>query len=745
MPSAALLLAHSKRTSRHSCRLTLSRRKDFHNMTEQPNQKDDIGFEVEKVMQSASLAEKISLLSGVDFWHTKSLPQHGVPSVRLSDGPNGVRGTKFFNGVPAACLPCGTGLAATWDCELLKKAGELIGKECKAKGAHCWLGPTVCIQRSPLGGRGFESMSEDPYATGKLAAAYIRGAQSQGIISTIKHWLANDQEHERIGVNVLVNERALREIHMLPFQIAMREAAPGAVMSCYNRVNGTHVSECKELLDGLLREDWGWKGLIMSDWFGTYSSAEALNAGLDLEMPGPTFRGTLADLAVSSRKVTQATIDARARNVLEFVERACQADVAAEESGRNLPEDRALNRQLAASSVVLLKNDRALLPLDPKSVKRVTLLGPNMKTVALCGGGSAALQPYYQVSLYQALSEQLPHDVEIQYTTGATSYNYVPAIEAANISTPEGSPGLRMRFYRDGPSVPNRTFVEEIVIPDSTWQLMDYSHPELERLFYADVEGIICPSQTDRYDFGIATYGSASLYINGELIVDNTATQRSGNFFFGKGTLEERSTVHLQAGSRYHLKVEFASAPSSKLIKPGVVNFGGGGARLGMALVIDPQEEIAKAVAMALASDVTIICGGLTKEQESEGWDRRDMELPGYVAQLFESVLEVAADKTIVVTQSGTPFNMLPWAEKVHAHVHTWFGGNETGNGIADVILGHTNPSGKLPLSFPRRLEDTPTFLNFGSERGRVEYGEGIYVGYRYYERVLRDVLFPFG
>lgn len=204
---------------------------------------------------------------GHDFWHTTPLPRFNVPSVRLSDGPNGVRGTKFFNGVKAACLPCGTGLAATWNIPLLHKAGELIGEECKAKGAHCWLGPTVCIQRSPLGGRGFESLSEDPWLTGKLAASYINGVQSRGVISTIKHWVANDQEHERVGVNVMVNDRAMREIHMLPFQIALRESRPGAVMACYNKVNGTHVSESKQLLDDILRDEWNWDGVIMSDWY----------------------------------------------------------------------------------------------------------------------------------------------------------------------------------------------------------------------------------------------------------------------------------------------------------------------------------------------------------------------------------------------------------------------------------------------------------------------------------------------
>lgn len=221
-----------------------------------------------------SLINEVSILRsrtytqflGLDFWHTVSLPRFNVPSIRLSDGPNGVRGTKFFDGVHAACLPCGTGLAATWDQDLLYEAGVLIGNECKAKGAHCWLGPTVCIQRSPLGGRGFESMSEDPYVTGKLAAAYIKGAQSTGIISTLKHWVANDQEHERVGYNAVISERALREVHMLPFQIAIADSKPGAVMACYNRVNGTHVSESKNLLDVQLRQDWGWNGLIMSDW-----------------------------------------------------------------------------------------------------------------------------------------------------------------------------------------------------------------------------------------------------------------------------------------------------------------------------------------------------------------------------------------------------------------------------------------------------------------------------------------------
>ncbi|KAF5643018.1 beta-glucosidase K [Fusarium tjaetaba] len=727
---------------------------------------DDVpnGFDVEHVIQNASVSDKISLLSGRDFWHSNPLPAFNVLSVRVSDGPNGVRGTKFIDGVPAACLPCGTGLAATWDEDLLYKAGELIGNECIAKGVHCWLGPTVCIQRSPLGGRGFESMAEDPYATGKLAAAYINGVQSTGVVSVIKHWLANDQEHERVGVNVVASERALREIHMLPFQIALHDAAPGGVMACYNKVNGKHVSENKDFLDSLLREEWKWKGLIMSDWyvanpltgklqpkltviarfrFGTYSTTEAVNAGLDLEMPGPTRqRGQLLDLAVSTRKVSRSTIDTRARNVLEFVQRCTKVPVAAEEAGRDFPEDRLLNRKLASDSVVLLKNEGNQLPIK-RPFKSIALIGPNLKTTSFCGGGSAYLQPYYTASPYEGIVAQLPPGVEVRYEVGASAHGWNPLLQGDMITTPEGAPGMRMRFYNHSPSVPDREIIDESHLPDSSWQLMGYSHPKLDKLFYATVEGDFVVRESGPFEFGLAVYGSARLYVDGQLLIDNSLIQRGGTFFFGKGTVEEKAQMQLVQGQKYRITVEYESAPSSKLVKPGVVNFGGGAGRVGLASAIDPEIGIQKAVSAALQSDVTILCVGMTRDQESEGFDRPHMDLPGSLPRLASAVLAAAPD-TIVVTQSGTPFGML-WAESAKTHVHAWLAGNETGNGLADVLFGATCPSGKLPLSFPRRIQDTPTFLNFGSERGRVIYGEDIYVGYRYYEKVDRDVLYPFG
>lgn len=307
-----------------------------------------------------------SLTTGIDFWHTKAFPEHGVPSLRLSDGPNGVRGTKFFNGTKAACFPCGTALASTFNLELLREAGRLMGEEAKLKGAHAILGPTINMQRSPLGGRGFESLSEDPMLSGLGAAALVSGIQSTGVQATLKHFVCNDHEHKRNGVMVIITERALREIYVLPFQIAVRDARPGAFMTAYNGVNGKWCSEDKELLDGMLRGEWGWDGLVMSDWAGTYTTTEAALAGLDFEMPGPPrFRGELLKFMVHTNKVREHVVDERARNVLNFIKRCSASGIGenATEKEADTPETAKLLRQLAAEGAVLLRNEKETLPL----------------------------------------------------------------------------------------------------------------------------------------------------------------------------------------------------------------------------------------------------------------------------------------------------------------------------------------------------------------------------------------------
>lgn len=324
-------------------------------------------LDVEHVLSQLTPAEKVSLLAGTDWWHTKSVPRLSIPALRFTDGPNGVRGTRFFNGVPAACFPCGTALGATFNTSLLEDCGRLMALEAKAKGAHVILGPTINMQRSPLGGRGFESFSEDPLLAGKCAAAVVRGIQREGVAATIKHFVCNDQEHERLAVNSIVSQRALREIYLKPFQIVMREGGPAALMTSYNKVNGTHASESAWLLGGVLRGEWKWEGLVMSDWYGTYSVSESINSGLDLEMPGPSrWRTDALTHALRSKKVLPSKLDERVRQMLKFInwtERSGVEENAPEEA-RDVKETGEFLRKVAAETIVLMKNEKKVLPLD---------------------------------------------------------------------------------------------------------------------------------------------------------------------------------------------------------------------------------------------------------------------------------------------------------------------------------------------------------------------------------------------
>jgi beta-glucosidase len=335
-----------------------------------PTDKDKPLINIDEVLPKLTLHEKIALLSGTDFWHTYAVERLGIPPIRLSDGPNGVRGTKFFAGTPSACFPCGTALASTWNTSLLRSCGTLMAEEAKAKGASAILGPTVNMQRSPLGGRGFESFSEDPVLSGLCARGVVQGIQEMGVAACIKHFVGNDQEHERQAVSSIISERALREIYLMPFQLACGaegEESPWAVMTAYNRVNGLHCSESPRLINDILRKEWGWEGLVMSDWYGTYSTSEALNAGLDLEMPGPAkMRGEMVTYALGAKKVSERTIDERVRNVLGLVNRVQGAGVQpnAVEGTNDTPETRAKLREVAAEAIVLLKNENNVLPFD---------------------------------------------------------------------------------------------------------------------------------------------------------------------------------------------------------------------------------------------------------------------------------------------------------------------------------------------------------------------------------------------
>nr|KAK5442199.1 beta-glucosidase [Exophiala xenobiotica] len=697
-------------------------------------------FDVEEVLPQLTISEKVDLLSGIDFWHTAPVHRLGVPSIRLSDGPNGVRGTRFFNGVPAACLPCGTGLAATWDTDLVKKGGRLQGHEAIAKGATVILGPTTNMQRSPLGGRGFESFSEDPFLAGAMSAATVNGIQSTGVAATIKHYVCNDQEDQRQAVDSILTERALREIYLMPFMIAQRDSRPECYMTAYNRVNGVHASENPRLLQDVLRGEWGFDGLVMSDWFGTYSTTESIKAGLDLEMPGPSYiRGKLVNQALGCGKLSEHDIDQRVREVLKLVQKTLSLGIPenAPETTVDTPETAALLRKIASNGIVLMKNEDKVLPFEKS--KTTAIIGPNAAYAAYCGGGSASLLPYYAISPLDGLRAQAP---DAKYALGAPGWKSLPLMTRL-AKTKDDKPGLTMKVFLDPPSERDRKPIDEVYVNNSDILLVDYKHPLVKTsLYWVELDGTFTPSETSEYEFSLAVAGTGKIFVNGECVVDNETKQRPGNSFFGAGTAEEIGTLKLNQGETYNIHITFGTFPTMRFSTHGATGFGAGGLRIGLERKVEIESEIERAVRIAKQADQVVLCAGLNKDWESEGYDREHMDLPPGSDDLIKAVL-AANPNTAIVIQSGTPVAM-PWLKEARAILQAWYGGNETGNAIADVVFGKTNPSGKLPLSFPVRNEDNPAFLNYKSERNRAIYGEDVYVGYRFYEKTKKEVAFPF-
>ncbi|CCH42049.1 beta-glucosidase [Wickerhamomyces ciferrii] len=703
-------------------------------------------FDVDKVLDQLTTTEKIGLTAGIDFWHTYPVERLGVPSIRTSDGPNGVRGTKFFNGVPSAVFPNGTGLASTFDKDLFREAGQLMAEEAKHKGAHVILGPTTNMQRGPNGGRGFESFSEDPYLAGIASAGVVGGIQDGHIAATIKHYVGNDLEHERNSSDSIITQRALREIYLEPFRLAVKYSQPKAFMTGYNKINGEHVSQSKFLIDDVLRKEWGWEGLVMSDWYGTYTSKDSLNNGLDLEMPGPARLRTSDAVGqqITSKEVHINALNDRVRNVLELVKYALDGEAAeftGEDTKNNTEKTAELLRKIAADAIVLLKNEDDILPL--KKEEKIAVFGPNAKYGAYAGGGSASLRPYYIVTPYEGVTKKLGY--EPPFTVGAYAHDNLPGLAQQTINPDTGKPGLKMSFYHQPRGTEGREKFDELEIETSYHILFDYKNEKIRNnLFYADFEGEFTADDTAEYEFGVTVLGTAQIFIDDKLIVDNKDKQIQGRAFFNTGTVEVTGKVQLEKGKKYNVRVEFGSGSTRTYEQKSGVDFVGNGAiQFGVAKVIDAQEEIKKAASIAKAADKAVIFIGLNGEWESEGYDRPDLALPGHTNDLVEAII-AANPNTIVVNQSGTPVEF-PWLQKVKGLIHAWFGGNELGNGIADVLFGDVNPSGKLSLSFPLKFEDNPAFLNFHTERGRVLYGEDIFVGYRFYEKLQRKVAFPFG
>jgi beta-glucosidase len=476
---------------------------------------------------------------------------------------------------------------------------------------------------------------------------------------------------------------------------------------------------------------------------GLYATTAPIRAGLDLEMPGPSqWRGKSLAHSLLADRLSIHALDDCVRRILNMVKEAARSNIPeqAPENPLNREQDRALLRRAAAESIVLLKNDEKILPLDPH--KPIAVIGPNAAIAAYRGGRIAHLRPYYTVSPLEAISQR--SEGSVQFSRGIYNHKERPLL-GHQLVTSDGRPGFDMYIYTEPPNITNRKPVDHYEFLNSCGYFLNYEN--MDRIdaenWHVDISGRLVATESGPYDFGVSVQGTANLYLDGKLVVDNTKDQQFGEGFFRAGTVEKVGTVHLTKGETYQVLVHWAGAHTSDLIKNSPLTFHPGGLRLGGCYQMDASASIRAAAQLAGQVDQVVVLGGLMGDWENEGADRPDIELPQHTDDLITSVLD-ANPNAVICISSGSPVTM-PWADRTKALLHVWYGGNETGHAISDVLYGDVNPSGKLPISFPVELRDNPTFLCSQAERKRILYAEDVYVGYRFYDTLEKPVLFPFG
>ncbi|WP_161880923.1 glycoside hydrolase family 3 C-terminal domain-containing protein [Deinococcus alpinitundrae] len=684
--------------------------------------------DLDTLLDQLTLEEQISLLAGADFWRTVPIERLNIPALKVSDGPAGARGGgALVGGTPTAAFPVGIALGASWNVELLREVGAALALEAQDKGAGVLLAPTINLFRSTLNGRNFESYAEDPYLTGQLASAYVRGLQSAGVAATVKHFVGNESEYQRNSISSDIPERALRELYLRPFEMVVKDARPWAVMSSYNKVNGTYVSESPRLLTDILRGEWGFDGLIMSDWGGTYSSGQSLRAGLDLEMPGPSRART--DLLEEARTdpATRQAVRESVKRLLHLIERtgtfAQPRDVSnAAEKGEEHPETRALIRRAGAEGAVLLKNEGGLLPLPAGAT--VAVIGPNAAQGRVMGGGSAQMQAHRQVSPLDGLRAALGAD-RVTYALGCRNDRFLPALDLpvqVDYLGPENQ--VIASETRRGSEVMWMSFPEGVDGDD----------------FRARLSLTLNIPEDGEYELSLYSAGLSRLTVDGAAVIDNWTNWQAGSTYFAFGSDELRASRHLKAGA-HQAVIEFVP----KSVRGSVAPFSA--VRLGFQTPL-PESALADAARLAAQADYAVVCVGTSGEWETEGVDRWGLDLPGQQDELVSTV-RAANPRTVVLLQTGGPV-LMPWLGTVSAVLQGWFPGQEAGHALADVLTGQADPGGRLPQIFPARLSDDPTHpetpdLQYPGESGHVAYTEGLFIGYRHADRAGLTPLFPFG
>ncbi len=718
---------------------------------------------MDELVRSLTIEERAQLTSGVDAWHSAGVDSIGLGPMLTLDGPNGVRGMTFPKGSSATCTPCGTALGATWDKDLVFEVAARIGSEAKRAGVHYMLGPVLNIVRSPLGGRDFECYSEDPVLTAGLGAAYVAGMQSRGVAACPKHFVGNDSESSRTTVNCIIDERALREVYLLPFEKVARGGA-WSMMVAYNRVNGIHCSRNAALNNVILREEWGWDGVLMSDWHATHDTVDDINAGLDLEMPGPPrFFGKHLAGAVLDGRVDEETLNCAAVRVLTLAGRvgALPIDVgrlaavgpgagpavgpgpAASPAAGNLgaaadeqqlllsdADGAALVRRAAAESFVLLTND-GTLPLAPAGLRRVAIIGPNSASPCIQGGGAAHINAPYAISPLEGLRAALPAGVEVVHEPGCSIDLLLPLLTLMNVTDLDGKPGLTVEFYL-GQEPSGQSIARINTVSSDVHLFGDIPAGVPKDNFAVRVSGWLTPQVSGPHQVAMRGLGGRRLFVDGKPAADEwvapTSTDVATALFEGK---EHGGTFEFQAGKRVLISAELHSASHD----PRLLAIG--------CAAPETRDMIESAVAAAASADVAIVVVGNDETWETEGRDRKTVTLPGRQNELVARVA-AANPRTIVAVNAGCQMD-LPWADSVAAVLYVWLPGQEFGHALADVLLGLAEPGGRLPVSLARLEADYPAFDTTPDSNGELVYREGVNLGYRGFDSAGIEPRFAFG
>jgi len=680
---------------------------------------NDVEKRIDSLLSKMTLEEKIEIIGGINDFYTRPISRLDIPSLRMSDGPMGIHDFGLTTAYPA-----GIALAASWDSELAQRFGTAMGNDARARGVHFILGPGMNINRAPMCGRNFEYFGEDPFLTSRMAVAVIKGIQGQRVIAVAKHFAGNNSEFQRMTLSSDIDERTLREIYLPAFEASVKEAKVGAVMDAYNLVNGVHMTQNNHLNNEILKKEWGFDGILMSDWGATHDGVAAALGGLDLEMPSPTFMNSSALLpALKDGRIPVAILDDKVRRILRKTIEFGFFDQLQRDS--SIPsysqEGREVALEMARGGMVLLKNSDNLLPLDENKLKTIAVIGPDAYPAVPSGGGSAESKPFNAVSYLEGISNRLGTKAKVLYVVDEPPFDEL--FENSEFVTEPGSAsGLKGEYFDNEELRGTPAMVRTDQHIHFDWGEGSFAAGHPVDHFSVRWTGYFIPKKSGDYKFFTSADDGVRLYIDDEILIDDWLPQSQ---------TVENGAKHLEAGKAYKIRLEYFEAVGSAIIGFGVT----------------PADSfIGRATkAIATKADAVIICVGFDPKTEGEGADRT-FQLPGGQDELIRQISAINKN-TIVVLTAGGNVDMTQWVDGVPAILHAWYPGQEGGRALAQIIFGDYSPSGKLPVSFERRSEDNPTFHTYYPKPGEshVQYAEGVFVGYRQFDRSETKPLFAFG